>query len=204
MENESLFRGITVILFGVVVAIGAYHRVRAAGSGEKVSRREEGLVMMALLRLFGFSTWAGLLVYMFNPGWMAWSSLPLPAWLRWVGSGLGIFAVPLVYWTFSSLGRNVTDTVAIRGGHSLVTQGPYRWVRHPLYSFGTLLFIGFILLSANWFIGLTGLFALILLVARTRIEEAKLIDVFGDKYREYMKHTGRFLPQLIQSRGKAD
>jgi protein-S-isoprenylcysteine O-methyltransferase Ste14 len=97
---------------------------------------------------------------------------------------------------FSSLGRNITDTVAIRKEHTLVTHGPYRWIRHPLYSFGFLLFVGFTLLTANWFIGLTGVCALTLLALRTPIEEAKLIEQFGDAYREYMKRTGRFLPRL--------
>ena len=155
---------------------------------------------MILLRLFGFSAWIGLLIYMVNPRWMAWSTLSLPFRLRWVGAGLGIIAVPLIYWMFSSLGKNVTDTVAISKEHSLVTHGPYRWVRHPMYSLSVLAFMGFSLLSANWFIGLTGILALTLMVVRTPIEEAKLIEEFGNEYREYMKCTGRFLPRLIGSR----
>lgn len=200
MENESVFRVITIVLFSGIVATGIYHRARAARSGEKISRRKEGLLIMTLLRLLGFSTWTGLVVYMLNPAWMAWSTLTVPLWLRWVGSGFGTVAVPLVYWTFSSLGKNVTDTVAVRKEHRLVTYGPYRWVRHPLYLSSFLALIGFSLLSANWFIGLTGILALILLVIRTPIEEAKLIEKFGDQYHEYMKRTGRFLPHLIRSR----
>ena len=200
MGNESTFRIITIVLFILVAATGVYHRVRAAKSGEKISRREEGLPIMILLRLFGFSAWIGLLIYMVNPRWMAWSTLSLPSWLGWVGAGLGIIAVPLIYWMFSSLGKNVTDTVAIRKEHSLVTHGPYRWVRHPMYSFIFLLFFGFVLLTANWFIAVTFILGLILLVVRTASEETKLIEEFGDEYREYMKGTGRFLPRLIGSR----
>ena len=151
---------------------------------------------MILLRLFGFSTWMGLLLYMVNPRWMAWSHLSLPPWLRWVGAGVGIVAVPLIAWMFMSLGKNVTDTVAIRREHRLVTHGPYRWVRHPMYSFSFLALVGFALLSANWFIGLTGILALVVLAVRTPIEETKLIEEFGDEYRAYMRRTGRFLPRL--------
>ena len=200
MENELTFRIITIVLFIVVVATGIYHRVRAARSGEKISRREEGVPIMIVLRLFGFSTWIGLLIYMINPQWMVWSTLLLPSWLRWVGAGFGTVALPLIDWMFSSLGRNVTDTVVIRKEHSLVIRGPYRWIRHPMYSFSFLIVIGVSLLAANWFIGLTGILALILLIVRTPIEEAKLIEAFGDEYREYMKRTGRFLPRLIVSR----
>ncbi len=200
MDHEGTFRIITIALFLAVATTGFYHRVRAAKSGEKISRREEGLLLMILLRLFGFALWIGLLVYMIHPRWMAWSALSLPPWLRWIGAGLGFAAWPLIYWMFSSLGRNVTDTVVLRKEHRLVTEGPYRWVRHPMYSFSFLLFVGFSLLTANWFIGLMGLLALTLLVVRTPIEEAKLIDEFGDAYRAYRKRTGRFLPRL---RGKS-
>ncbi len=200
MENELTFRIITIVLFILVGATGVYHRIRAARSGEKISRREEGLPLMILLRLFGFSAWIGLLIYMVNPRWMAWSALSIPSGLRWVGAGFGIIAFPLIYWLFSSLGKNITDTVAIRKQHSLVTYGPYRWVRHPMYSFSFLLLIGFSLLPANWFIGVTGILALTLIVVRTPIEETKLLEEFGNEYREYMKCTGRFLPRLIGSR----
>ncbi len=195
MEHASTFRILTIILFVLLAATGLYHRVRAARSGEKISRREEGLPIMILLRLFGFSVWMGLLLYMINPRWMAWSTLSLPPWLRWAGAALGVLALPLIYWMFSSLGTNVTDTVGLRREHRLVTHGPYRWVRHPMYSFSFLLFLAFTLLTANWFIGLMGLLAMTLLVVRTPIEEAKLIEAFGDAYRDYMKGTGRFLPR---------
>ena len=106
--------------------------------------------------------------------------------------------LPLIYWLFSSLGKNVTPTVAIRKEHSLVTYGPYRWVRHPLYSVGLVLFLGLSLLAANWFIALAVLCGSPILALRTRIEEARLIEKFGDDYRQYMKTTGRYFPRLNQ------
>ncbi len=69
LENELTFRVITIVLFLALVVTGVPHRVRAARSGEKISRREEGLLIMILLRLFGFSAWIGLLIYMVNPRW---------------------------------------------------------------------------------------------------------------------------------------
>jgi len=104
--------------------------------------------------------------------------------------------VPLIYWLFSSLGKNVTSTVAIRKDHALVTHGPYRWVRHPLYSVGFVAFTGFSLLAANWFILATLLLAFGVLMQRTPIEERRLIERFGDDYLEYMQRTGRYLPRL--------
>lgn len=192
-----MFQIITIILFIVFAAVGFYHRIQAHRAGDAVSRRGEGVPIMVLLRVFGFAMWLGLFLYMIHPPWMAWAAVPLPAWLRWTGAGLVAVSIPLIYWMFSSLGRNVTDTVALRAQHQLITHGPYRWIRHPMYTFSVPAFVGFSLLSANVFIGLTGLVALGILVARTPIEEAALAAHFGPAYDAYRQRTGRFLPRIF-------
>ena len=196
MNHEFTFRIVVIVLFSLLAAIGIYHRTQAAKSDEKITRQKEGVLIMILLRLFGFSMWIGLLIYMINPQWMEWSAFLLPSWLRWLGAAFGIMAIPLIYWMFSSLGKNVTDTVVIRKEHSLITHGPYRLIRHPMYLFSFLYFTGLSLLTANWFIWITGLLALALLIVRTPIEEAALIAKFGDEYRSYLKRTGRFFPRF--------
>jgi protein-S-isoprenylcysteine O-methyltransferase Ste14 len=195
MASEQTFRALLIFSIVLTLPIGLYHRVRAA-SGERLSRRDEGVFVMVALRLFGLVTWAALLAYMIDPRWMAWSSLLLPAWLRWAGAALGVWIVPeLLFWVFHSLGRNLTDTVVTRQEHTLVTHGPYRWVRHPFYLVGFLGLLAVALMSANWFIALTGAVVIALLVYRTRTEEAKLIERFGDEYRAYRERTGAFFPR---------
>lgn len=127
---------------------------------------------------------------------MRWTQVDLPEWLRWVGVGMGILGNLLAYWVFSSLRNNVSPTVATRANATLVTHGPYRWVRHPLYVMGLIAYIGFALLAENWFIAVSMLIGFALLVIRTEKEEARLIEKFGDTYREYMQRTGRFFPKL--------
>ena len=176
---------------------GLYHRIRAERTGEKISRREEGFFILVTLRLFGLLAWVGLMTYLLNPRWMAWSALNLPDWMRWLGVCLAMVAVPLFHWMLRSLGTNITDTVVTRKEATLVTHGPYRFVRHPMYSTTFLLFVGFTLLTSNWFFGLTGIVTLAILVYRTSIEEKKLIEKFGEAYRSYMKETPRFMPRLL-------
>jgi protein-S-isoprenylcysteine O-methyltransferase Ste14 len=130
---------------------------------------------------------------------MGWASVPLPTWLRWIGGCLAVFALPsLLFWTFHSLGKNLTDTVVTRREHTLVTHGPYRWVRHPFYDVVLLGVVSMSLLTANWLLALSGLTTFAMLVVRTRIEEEKLVERFGDDYRAYMARTGRFFPHLTQ------
>jgi protein-S-isoprenylcysteine O-methyltransferase Ste14 len=76
-----------------------------------------------------------------------------------------------------------------------VTHGPYRWVRHPLYSLGFVLAICITLLTGLWWMAVTMALPLAILLWRTPTEEARLIETFGDDYRQYMKRTGRFLPR---------
>ena len=199
MSEESTFRAVALAIFVSFFLIGMYHRIRAHQPDEKISRKEESRPIMILLRLFGFSFWMGIIIYLIHPPWMGWSQLPLPSWFRWAGATLGLLCVPVVYWVFTSLGKNVTDTVVTRKEATLVTHGPYYWVRHPLYSVAALFVVAFALLLANWFILLMSIAALILLAIRTPIEEAKLIEKFGDEYREYMKCTGRFTPRLLRT-----
>jgi len=184
----------------VLLPIAAYHRLKSQATGEKLDRRQEGLFILFTLRPVGVVGMLGLIAYMVNPSWMAWSSVPLPAWPRWTGVGVGVNAGALLIWTLRSLGKNLTDTVVTRTEHTLVTSGPYRWVRHPFYVSLALCVAANSLATANWFILASGALLFILIVIRTRKEEELLLTKFGDAYRGYMERTGRFLPQI--GRGK--
>jgi protein-S-isoprenylcysteine O-methyltransferase Ste14 len=131
---------------------------------------------------------------------MAWSSLELPAWVRWIGIALLFASSPLLFWTLRSLGKNLTDTVVTRRQHTLVVRGPYAFVRHPFYCCVALLILSTSLAAANWFLMVTGSVTLTMLVVRTPIEEAKLVGRFGDDYRHYMSRTNRFVPAVRRRR----
>jgi protein-S-isoprenylcysteine O-methyltransferase Ste14 len=126
---------------------------------------------------------------------MRWSSVPLPSWLRWLGVGLYAAAIILLEWTLRSLGTNLTDTVVTRRDHTLVTHGPYRWVRHPFYGSMALVILASALVAANWLFLVLGIVVLGLIAVRTDIEEERLLDRFGEPYREYLRRTGRFIPR---------
>ena len=194
-----MFRFFALAIFVVGVGVGVYYRYKAEKAGEPISWNEEGAAVMVLLRVFGLIGWLSVITYLVNPAWMKWSEMPLPEWARWIGVVTGIISVPLMYWLFKSIGKNITQTVKTRKEHELVTNGPYRWVRHPLYSVGTLLFLSFALMASNWFIALSSLMGLVMLMVRLPKEEGNLIEKFGDEYRNYMKRTGRLIPKIRTS-----
>ena len=106
---------------------------------DPVSRKVDGTPMMTAIKLGGLLLWFSPLVYLINPAWMAWSSVRVPLWSGWTGVPILLAGAGLLVWTFRSLGKNLTDTVVTRKQHTLVSHGPYRWVRHPLYSSAALL-----------------------------------------------------------------
>ena len=199
MNQDLTFRTVLIVAVLVFSPMVGYHRLKAR-TGEKLDRRQEGLFILATLRPVGLVFILGLIAYMVDPSWMAWSSVPLPDWLRWTGAGAFALSWGLLFWTLRGLGTNLTDTVVTRRAHALVTGGPYRWVRHPFYDSVALLVLAYALMAANWFLLLTGGLAFVLMIVRTRTEEEKLLARFGDSYRAYRDRTGRFLPKTRTTR----
>jgi protein-S-isoprenylcysteine O-methyltransferase Ste14 len=197
--TDSLARIILLIGFGLFVPIGVCFRLRSQ-TDERLDRLQEGWFILIGLRLLALVFMAGLVAFLIDPSYMAWASFPLPGWARWLGVVLGVATPALVIWTFRTLGHNLTDTVVTRRDATLVTNGPYRWVRHPFYLAFAIGVIANTLVTANAFLAIFGTAAFLMIVARTSIEERKLIERFGDSYRDYMQHTGRFLPRLRRGR----
>jgi len=195
--NETLFRILAAVILFTGVGISSYYRRKAdSETGEKLSRKADGNVMMTIIRVLGPILWLSPLVYLINPNWLAWSKMGLTDSIRWAGVGFGILCTIGIYWLFSNIGTGITPVSATRKEHKLSTSGPYRWIRHPLYTIGSSFYISFGIMSDSWFIIVMGILSFIAMAIRTPKEEANLIEKFGDEYREYMKHTGRFFPKL--------
>ncbi len=195
--NENIFRILAAMILFSGMGISIYHRRKAdKETGEKISRKVDGNVLMTIIRIGGLILWLSPFIYLLNPAWMSWSKIGLPSQVRWMGVGIGILCVGGIYWLFRSIGSGITPTSATRKQHTLVTSGPYRWIRHPLYTIGSSMFVSFGMMADNWFIAALGMLTFILMAIRTPKEEANLIEKFGDEYREYIKRTGRFLPKL--------
>lgn len=195
MATELPYRIALVILIAVTMGIVLYYRRQAASSGEVISREAEGLGLAIALRTAGGLLWLATASYLIYPDGVCWAALVLPSWVRWSGLVGSTLCLVLFAWTLKCLGHNLTDTVMTRQTATLVTNGPYRWVRHPYYVATAGLMACVTLLTSNLLIGLTSLLVLVFLAIRTPREEAMLSARFGDAYRQYMAHTGRFLPR---------
>lgn len=196
MRLDFPFRVALAMVIALTTGVTVYHRIRAASADDKVSKSEEGLVFSSLLRFAGVALWLATLSYLVSPESVRWALFPLPVGIRWIGALAGGVCSLLMWWTLSTLGRNLTDTVVTRNHATLVTHGPYRWVRHPYYVTAALLMSSVTVLTANWLIGVTSLVVLVLLAIRTPKEEEMLVRRFGQQYLDYMARTGRFMPRM--------
>ncbi|MBN8560186.1 MAG: isoprenylcysteine carboxylmethyltransferase family protein [Leptolyngbya sp. UWPOB_LEPTO1] len=197
MLNETIFQIILAASLAVLAIMRIYYRAKSGAFRESQFTEKESNWFL-VLGIPASLTWLGsLLVWIINPEWMRWSVLNFPVGLRWSGVGLMVFALAAWGWIHHSLGRNFSPTLVVREHHQLITHGLYHWVRHSMYSAFFLFELGICLLTASWFIGLTGtLLILLIVVLRVPEEEAMMIETFGDQYREYIKHTGGLLPRF--------
>ena len=197
-----MFRWCALVVVIGCIGTSGYYRRRARREGGTIARGRESLGLKLGRSLVSLPLFGGVIAYLINPDWMAWSSLALPSWARWTGVALGASTIPAAQWVFRSIGKNVSETVLTKDRHDLVSVGPYRWIRHPLYATGIALFWSIGLMAASWFILLFALIATVLIrLVVIPLEERELLRKFGDHYARYMRRTGRLLPGLRTGAG---
>lgn len=195
MNPDLSYRIAMVALSAAHLVVSRRYMKRSGAGATLFQKRDEGL-LLAWAAAICFAGYAlSVLLILLNPAWMAWGALPLSGVVRWSGAPLMALGAALHVWGAHHLGANLTVTISTRNGHTLVTSGPFRWVRHPLYSGGMLESMGVCLLLANgavvaFAVGFWGL-----VIWRTPLEEARLEAVFGEAYRDYRSHVGRFVPK---------
>jgi protein-S-isoprenylcysteine O-methyltransferase Ste14 len=113
-------------------------------------------------------------------------------------AGLLLTLVGLVFavWARIALGANWSGTVTIKSGHNLIRRGPYRWIRHPIYTGLLASFVGTVLLQGEVRSALGFVFVLLALYRKAKREEVFLAEEFGEGFAEHAKHTGMFLPRF--------
>jgi protein-S-isoprenylcysteine O-methyltransferase Ste14 len=196
MRLEQQFHFAFALAFVLLLGLRIYYH-RLAKVWQNRQNRSEPCWMDVIRFTLAFPYVIAVLIYLAKPELLAWANFALPEAARWLGLALTYASLPLAWWIHRNLGRNFSGELRIIPDHKLVTTGPYRYVRHPMYSMFVLTALGFLLLTANWFIGGPYLAVLILVMTlRTPKEEAMMLRAFGDEYAAYMQRTGKFLPKL--------
>jgi protein-S-isoprenylcysteine O-methyltransferase Ste14 len=198
MESETIFR----ILLPVLMVAFSVHRgyyIRKHGEERNTLKRREESLISKIAGILGMIGFVAIVVYAIRPDRLSWASLLFPLWLRWTGVVLVLLGFVLLQWAQTTLGKSWSDTPRMIKEQTLITSGPYRFIRHPIYSAFLMILGATLMISANWLIGIAWIGMTVLEVAsRISFEENLMLDFFGDQYREYMKHTGRLFPKITQ------
>ncbi len=205
MTNELFFRVIFSTLWLIFIANITWIRYSSRESTSKSSidqtARHEGQLHIVALALFAPFWFGGIILYAILPSWIVFLSIPLPDWFRLIMVGVTALSIPFTLWGYRTLGKNWVHTLdpskfLRRKKETLVTSGPYRYVRNPIYLGAFTFIMALALVAANWLILLPALVLITIIYAQIGKEELMLIDRFGDEYREYMKRTPRFIPRF--------
>jgi len=196
------FRLVFLAAFAIAVTMAARTAKRASGAhGGTINQLgNEIRALIAIRAALGIVFYAALVAWLFWPRALAWMYLPIPEATRWIAA---VLLVPVLAWfaaSFNALDTNYRGGVGLYPDHVLVTSGPYRWVRHPIYAAFIAIMCLVLVLSANWVLGGSGLLLVSSIAAvRIPIEERELAERFGSRWNEYAVRTGLLLPRFTAS-----
>ncbi|WP_337043834.1 methyltransferase family protein [Emticicia sp. 17c] len=139
-------------------------------------------------------------MYLLGPGewfghtWLRESFVPHTDFVSIVAFLLALLGLITACWARYLLGRNWSLSVQKKQDHELIRSGPYKWVRHPIYTGLLLLFTGTALLVGDY----RGILAVVIMVVafwlKLRKEEQVMAELFGEQYEAYRQQTKALIP----------
>jgi protein-S-isoprenylcysteine O-methyltransferase Ste14 len=164
-------------------------------SRSEIASRHETVLDVVLVSFAGLGMAVGP-VYVFSP-WLDFADYARAAWAGWLGVAVSALGLWLLWRSHADLGRNWSPDLHVTREHTLITDGVYRRLRHPMYAAHLLWAVSQVLLLPNWVAGPAMLaFFLPMCLVRIPIEERMMIERFGAEYRAYMARSGCLIPRL--------
>jgi len=183
---------IFAIFFSLFVLVRVnHHQPQREGAKEVHTQREVLLAGQFSLVLIGCHTlWLSSAVLNF-------AELYPPMFIQAIGGIVTLSSILLLHKVHQSLGDNFSARLELQENHTLIKTGPYKRVRHPMYTTGFLYLIGAGLLSGNLVVLIIPTLSFTVLVAlRISDEEKMLQEHFPEEWPQYRQQTGRFLPKF--------
>lgn len=202
MNDEVLFRIVFwVFLLFIIVFNRIIPALRAKKSEEKIlpdkkAIKNEGKTTFFLRILLFVLFLAFLILYSIYPPFMNLIHVDFPIWLRWLGTLFAFIGVVLWIYSQAVLGKYWSPQLQVQNEHKIITSGPYRVIRHPIYTSMFIWVIGLAIFTANIVFALIALLTIIGLILRVPKEEKMMIEQFGDEYKKYMQITGSIFPRF--------
>src|SRR6202790_2723131 len=184
----STIVGMLWVLFAVYWAVSALN-------SKKTKRRETGPQRLAYILPLVVAA-----ILLSRPraprGWLGARLLPFSSAIEWLGVALVAAGIAIAFWARWHLGANWSGTVTLKENHELIRSGPYRSIRHPIYTGILLALLGTAVQIGQVRSFLAFVVAWLCFYFKARREESFLSEEFGERFAEHIGRTGMFLPRL--------
>jgi len=198
-DSDIPFRLIVAAELIAMVMVRDYHLFFRSRESirDHFRRSQEPTLLTAALGALALVHFGALIIFIANPASLNWSAFEAPQPVRWAGILISAASAAGEVWALISLGTNYNPLLRVGETQVLVTSGPYRWVRHPLYSFALPMMVGWGFATQNRLIIASGiLLGASVMIFRVPREEAMMVEAFGKSYRDYATRTRRFIPRV--------
>ncbi len=206
MLDVGTVRILAAVLFAAgIVGLAPLARSVSRPSGKVVASRRVARGSEAAWLSATAAVQAWTLGVVLLPAWFyAWpdvGNVPDSTAVQVIGPAVWVLGMVLAGWSVRTLGRFMTVSIQVTEGHRLVQEGPYAWIRHPIYTGNAMAALGLAVLYLSPPLVALALLLVVLAAYRGRTEDAFLRtpQAFGDAYVAYAARTGRFLPRLRRS-----
>jgi len=203
MQLETVFRLLFVLAFIAMMAIRVYYQSQVLRDSGRLEI-EEGAPSLIAGSIAALVTIVFGAEYIVSPGFFRFAYvLAYPNWVRWLGALILAGGIMLLWASHHHLGRSFHSLIVAKEDQVLVETGPYRLIRHPIYSAYMMNYVGGGLLAGNLVLTVVPVTLYAVLVClRMGKEEQVLVAKFERRYVEYMQRTGRLIPRFRALSGK--
>lgn len=197
MSKETVFRSLFILAFIAVIVIRSYYQLKILLEKRRSEIKESSLgpfvggIATLTVIVFGIE-------YIFHPGFFCFAYvIGYPEWIRWLGGFALTMGIFLLGSAHHHLGKNFHSLIVSKEDQALVETGPYQWIRHPIYTAYLINYISGGLLSGNLVLTFVPATLYIIFIGLRLGREEKIMEsLFGQRYIEYEKRTGRLIPQV--------
>jgi protein-S-isoprenylcysteine O-methyltransferase Ste14 len=162
----------------------------------KTAENQMGTGFKALTAIITIVGAIGMILYLISPPWWTWTRFPFEEVFQWVGVFIATPPIFYLVWVHRHLDTQWSIALELQEDHKLITSGPYKNVRHPMY-LGVLIYtLGLAFVASDILVFIFFMFSIWVNYRRIPDEEEMMIEEFGEEYLEYMKRSGKLLPRF--------
>ncbi len=183
-----------IIGLNIITTFGANIGAAKKGIKDKVGvfKDKPKTYLQTLPLIFSTITLVVLIISLFQVGTLEYSTQNQMA--RIIGLAFYLIFSWLQIWTTKIMGDNYSQDIAIKKDHQLVTNGPFKLVRHPQYLSQILMDIGGAVATLSFILAPIAIVQIPFLIMRASLEDKLLEKHFGENFRNYKKKSGQIIP----------